>query len=210
MSWAMEIPSALSQARAAIRAPCRLVVLTGGPGAGKTALLELARRSLGPQIAILPEAASILFRGGFWRRSSLAASKAAQRAIFHVQREQERMVVEEQEFSFALCDRGTLDCLAYWPDTEQSFWRELGTRQQAEYDRYHAVIHLRTPSLDQSAEQPSPHPIGELVSPQEIDERILRIWDGHPNRHIVHGAQDFLLTVTTAIGLIRRVLPSHL
>jgi len=38
-----------------------LVVLTGGPGAGKTAFLEIARRNFCEHIAVLPEAASIVF-----------------------------------------------------------------------------------------------------------------------------------------------------
>ena len=41
----------------------RMVVITGGPGAGKTALLELARRDLCEHAAILPEAAGILYGG---------------------------------------------------------------------------------------------------------------------------------------------------
>ncbi len=31
------------------------MVLTGGPGAGKTAILELVRRTLCPHVALLPE-----------------------------------------------------------------------------------------------------------------------------------------------------------
>lgn len=43
------------------------VVLTGGPGAGKTALLELVRQSFCTHVKVLPEAASIVFGGGFPR-----------------------------------------------------------------------------------------------------------------------------------------------
>ena len=64
-----------------------LIVLTGGPGAGKTAVLEMLRRVVCPHVAILPESAGILFSGGFWRGTSIDAHKSAQRAIFHVQRE---------------------------------------------------------------------------------------------------------------------------
>ena len=105
---------------------CRLVVVTGGPGAGKTAVLEVARRSFCKKIAFPPEAAGIVFGGGFWRRPSLAGRKAAQLAIFHVQCQMERLVVEEGEAAFALCDRGTLDGLAYWPEPERD-------RQGAEF-----------------------------------------------------------------------------
>jgi predicted ATPase len=57
-----------------------LVVLTGGPGAGKTALLEIARRNFCEHIAVLPEAVSIVFGGGFWRKETAPARRAAQRA----------------------------------------------------------------------------------------------------------------------------------
>jgi adenylate kinase len=75
-------------------APCRLVVLTGGPGAGKTAVLEVVRRNFHRGVAVLPEAASILFSGGFPRRKDLPGHRAVQRAIYHVQRELERIALE--------------------------------------------------------------------------------------------------------------------
>lgn len=56
------------------------VVLTGGPGAGKTALLELLRQSFCEHVRVLPEAASIVFGGGFPRGNDLLNQRAAQRA----------------------------------------------------------------------------------------------------------------------------------
>lgn len=185
-----------------------MVVLTGGPGAGKTAILELARRSLDPRVAILSEAASILFRGGFKRHGTLPGRKAAQRAIFHIQHEQERMVLEEQEAEFVLCDRGTLDGLAYWPEGEESFWQELSTQQASEYARYHAVIHLRTPSAGHGYNHQNPLRIEDAENAHLIDERILRVWEGHPNRCIVNSTEDFLLKVNTAMGIINSLLPA--
>ena len=59
------------------------IVLTGGPGAGKTAVLELVRQHFCEHVHVLREAASVLFGGGFPRASSGAALRAAQRAIFY-------------------------------------------------------------------------------------------------------------------------------
>ena len=42
----------------------RRVVLTGGPGAGKTAVLELIRQNFCKHVKVLPESAGILFGGG--------------------------------------------------------------------------------------------------------------------------------------------------
>ena len=92
---------------------------------GKTAVLEMIRHMLCPNVTILPEAASILFGGGFWRKPSLPAKKAAQRAIYYVQRELEQMVTEDPESGTIICDRGTLDGLAHWPGTKQSFFKQI-------------------------------------------------------------------------------------
>ena len=73
----------------------RTVVLTGGPGAGKTAVLELLRRCCCRHLVVLPEAAGVVFGGGFPRGTLAYQRRAAQRAIFHVQRELESLVPPE-------------------------------------------------------------------------------------------------------------------
>src|SRR5262245_25592869 len=89
------------------RAP-KLLVLTGGPGGGKTAVLEIVRKHFCEHVVVLPEAATIIFGGGFPRGVSAAARRAAQRAIFHVQLELEAMAIEEGRAPVVLCDRGTV------------------------------------------------------------------------------------------------------
>jgi DNA helicase TIP49 (TBP-interacting protein) len=64
---------------------CR-IVLTGGPGGGKTTAADLYRREIGDDVVVVPEAATLLFSGGFPRAPGELARQAAQRAIFHVQR----------------------------------------------------------------------------------------------------------------------------
>jgi predicted ATPase len=102
----------------------RRVVLTGGPGAGKTAVLELIRQSFCSHVKVLPEAASVVFGGGFPREDDDACRRAAQRAIFHIQRELE-IVGDNHNPAVVLCDRGTIDGLAYWPGPIEDFWSFL-------------------------------------------------------------------------------------
>ena len=64
---------------------CR-IVLTGGRGGGKTTAADLFRREIGERVVIVPEAATLLFSGGFPRASTPPAIHAVQRAIYHVQR----------------------------------------------------------------------------------------------------------------------------
>lgn len=47
--------------------PPRRIVLTGGPGAGKTAVLEMMRKTLCEHVVVVPESAGIVFGGGFPR-----------------------------------------------------------------------------------------------------------------------------------------------
>lgn len=185
----------------------KLVVLTGGPGAGKTAVLELARRNFCEHITVLPEAASIIFGGGFIRRDSLPAKKAAQRAIFCVQRELERLVIEERKSAIILCDRGTLDGLAYWPSSNETFWQENEIERAQELKRYAAVIHLRTPGSHQGYNHNNPVRVETADQAALIDQRITEAWKEHPNRHFVESAQDFVAKAAQAINLIRRELP---
>lgn len=189
---------------------CRLLVVTGGPGAGKTAVLEIARRSFCKNITFIPEAAGIVFGGGFWRRGSVVGRKAAQLAIFHVQRQLERVVIEEGEAAFALCDRGTIDGLAYWPEPEQdaaSFFREIGTTRAAELARYHAVIHLKTPAWGHGYNHQNPLRVESAVEAQALDAGIMAAWAGHPNRIVIESSEDFLSKVTAAIQAIKANLP---
>lgn len=186
----------------------RRVVLTGGPGAGKTAVLELARRSLCEHVAVLPEAASIVFGGGFPRRPSVPGRAAAQRAIARVQRELERWVEEEDaRVTVALCDRGVLDGLAYWPGPPESFLAELSTTLEHELARYAAVIHLRTPPAGAGYDTRNPLRIETPEEAAALDARIEAVWRAHPRRFIVENAPDFLTKAQRALALFHAELP---
>lgn len=182
------------------------IVLTGGPGAGKTAILELVKRQFIGELAIIPESASVVFGGGFWRHDTLAGRKAAQRAIYYVQREFETMLAEEGQTLVALCDRGTVDGAAYWPDGFDEFWRELHTTQSAEYGRYAAVIHLRTPAIHQGYNGQNPLRIETALEAQLIDQRIHELWAGHPNVTVINSTDDFLLKANRALAAIQKEL----
>lgn len=182
------------------------IVLTGGPGAGKTAVLELARKHFCKHVMVLPEAAGILFSGGFPRTLVPNERAAAQRAIFHVQRELEAIADQRDELAVILCDRGTVDGAAYWPGPE-SMWEALGVERDEELARYDCVLHLRTPP---SNNYDNSNPL-RIETPEEavaIDERIVHAWDGHPHRIIIPSADGFLDKARVALDHLRTELPS--
>ncbi len=187
----------------------KLVVVTGGPGAGKTAVLEMARRSFCKHIAILPEAAGIVFGGGFPRLGSEAARCASQRAIYYVQRELEAVAFgHANEIVVALCDRGTVDGAAYWPQAQATYWDSLGTQAEAELRRYSAVVHLRTPALAQGFDHSNPLRVESAEQAAALDAKIAAAWGGHARRVEVPSTTDFLEKARLVLEIVRDELPA--
>ena len=184
----------------------RLVVITGGPGAGKTALLEMARRVSCEHVAVLPEAASIVFGGGFPRLRDDPSRRCSQRAIFHVQHELEELALGCPGVALALCDRGTLDGLAYWPGEPEAYWAELGTSRDEQLARYAAVIHLDVPPIEHGYAK-TPMRIESAEEAEAIDARIARAWSGHPRVTHVDSRADFLEKMNEGARVLQSLAP---
>lgn len=190
--------------------PCKFIVLTGGPGAGKTAVMEAARQIFAQSVSILPEAATIVYSGGFPRRNTVPSIRAAQRAIFRVQEELERFVIEDGASHVALCDRGIADGAAYWPDGMHAFYESIGMPMEKVFKRYSIVIHLRTPTLEFGYNLSNPMRTESPEQAAELDSRIERVWEGHPNRFIVPATETFTEKLEHVTDLIRAALPLSL
>lgn len=185
----------------------RLVVVTGGPGAGKTAVLELARRSLCDHVVVQPEAAGIVFGGGFPRQPTDHGRRAAQRVIWHAERQLEWLHQQERQAAVVLCDRGTLDGLAYWPGPPGELLAEVGTDAAAELARYHAVVHLRTPANAHGYNHENPLRTEDARVAREIDDRILELWSSHPDRTVIEESVDFAVKAEQALAAVAAHVP---
>jgi predicted ATPase len=183
----------------------RRVVLTGGPGAGKTAVLELIRFFFCDHVTRLPEAAGIVFAGRFPRSERPPLRQAAQRAIYHVQRELEA-VADTENAAVVLCDRGTVDCAAYWTGDGDLF-SAVGTTRAIELARYDAVIHLRTPTSPHAYNRENPLRIESMEEAAAIDARIALEWSAHSRVLVVDPTEDFLHKAARALALLRREVP---
>jgi hypothetical protein len=186
---------------------CRFIVLTGGPGAGKTAVMEAARQIFGHNVAILPEAASIVYAGGFPRLPSAHAVRSAQRAICRVQEELENFAQGPGYPAVALCDRGIADGAAYWPDGPESFYASIGLSREEVFARYHTVIHLRTPSLALGYNHSNPMRTESAEQAAQLCKQIERVWEGHPNRLVVPATETFTEKLDHVTQLIMAALP---
>lgn len=185
------------------------VVLTGGPGAGKTAVLEVLRRTARPDVRVLPEAAGIVFAGGFPRRPSHAARACAQRAIQHVQVELETLALAD-DATLVLCDRGVIDGVAYWPGDEDSFFAGAHMPRQAALARYDLVVHLLVPGDDAGYDRlGNPMRIETAAEARAIDARITHAWRGHPRIVTIADTPDFATKLERAVSAVTAAYPAR-
>jgi AAA domain-containing protein len=166
----------------------------------------MARRYFCRHVAITPEAASIVFGGGFPRSDSPTGRRAAQRAIFHVQRAIETVALASRQIAVVLCDRGTLDGLAYWPGSRQNFFKEFAIDFEEELGRYAAVVHVEVPALAWGYEKNRIRN-ESVAQARKIDRRIAQAWRGHPRVMTVGAQAGFLDKLAYAIELLRGELP---
>jgi hypothetical protein len=157
-------------------------------------------------VKVLPEAASVVFGGGFPREDDPECRRAAQRAIYHIQRELES-IGDNHNPAVVLCDRGTIDGLAYWPGAIEDFWSSLGTTREVELGRYDAVMHLRTPAAEHGYNHQNPLRTESPADAAEIDRRIAEAWSLHPRRFVVDSALDFLDKAAQALAILRNEMP---
>ena len=150
-------------------------------------------------------AAGIIFGGGFPRGDTLGLRRAAQHAIFYVQRELEESA-ETDNPAVVLCDRGTVDSAAYWPGPDE-LWSSVGMTLEKQLLRYDAVIHLRTPPPERGYNHQNLLRTESAAAAAEIDERLLRAWAQHPRRFIIGPSQNFLEKASRALHILRGEMP---
>lgn len=185
---------------------CRLV-LTGGPGGGKTTAADLFRRELGERVVVVPESATILFAGGFPRTREVEAQRAVQTAIFHVQRNLEDVQSALFRDRVLLCDRGTIDGAAYWPGGDGDFFTAMGTTFETELARYDAVVFFETAAVaGKSIEGGNPVRTESLSEAVALDRRLRDLWSRHPRFLLVPHTPSFLHKITTGLALLESLV----
>jgi len=189
------------------------IALTGGPGGGKTTAADLFRREIGERVVIVPESATILFAGGFPRVDEPAARRSIQRAVFEVQRNLEAVQRARYPGRVLLCDRGTLDGAAYWPDGADAFFAAMGTSAEDELARYEAVLFFETAALfGGDIEGGNPVRTESLQQAVELDGRLRSVYEGHPRFFLIRHDTSFLSKINAAITVLGTVVnggPPH-
>ncbi|MBL7669231.1 MAG: AAA family ATPase [Bdellovibrionaceae bacterium] len=185
---------------------CRIVV-TGGPGGGKTTAADLFRRELGEQVLVVPEAATLLFRGGFPRSEKIQVIKPSQQAIYHVQRNLEDAQSAIFGQRILICDRGTVDGAAYWPGDPDEFFATVRSSLHDELSRYDAVLFFETAAVGGlSIEGGNPVRIESLPQAIALDKRLKNLWSQHPNFNFVPHNPSFMKKINQALDCLTHLV----
>ena len=187
------------------------IVLTGGPGGGKTTAADLFRREIGKSVVIVPETATMLFTGGFPRVGEPKARAATQRAIFHAQVALEDIQGALYPGRVLLCDRGTIDGAAFWPEeAPQGFFETMETTLDEELLRYDAVIFFESAAVgDISIEGGNPARTESNEQARLLDMRLRQVWSKHPNFHFIPHSTSFFAKLRDGLGQLQEIVDDN-
>ena len=185
---------------------CRIVV-TGGPGGGKTTAANLFRREIGERVVVVPESATLLFGGGFPRIAEGSARAAAQRAIYRVQTNLEDVQSARFPERILLCDRGTVDGAAYWPGEPAEFFEAVSSTHERELARYDAVIFFETAAAGGNPiEDGNPIRIENNLEAVTLDQRLRTLWSKHERFVVVPHSASFMRKIMFALATLESIV----
>ena len=187
------------------------IVLTGGPGGGKTTAADLFRREVGAKVVIVPETATMLFTGGFPRVGDPKARTATQRAIFHAQVGLEDVQGALYPGRVLLCDRGTVDGAAFWPDeAPRGFFESVDTNLEEQLERYDAVIFFESAAVgDISIEGGNPARTESNEEARHLDVSLRELWSKHPNFHFIPHSVSFFAKLQAGLRQLQEIIDDN-
>ena len=167
----------------------RRIVLTGGPGAGKTVISRAIAADHPDRFVLVPEAATQVYDAlqTRWDKLDLEGRRDVQRKIYRLQVDQEDRTAQSNSGKTLLLDRGTIDGAAYWPEGPEDYWRDIGSTLESELTRYDAVIWLETSAALGLYDGDASNfcRFEDAQSAIESGKLLLKLWGGHPNlKHV--------------------------
>ena len=185
----------------------KFIVLTGGPGAGKTAALEMCRTEFADRLVIVPESATLLYSGGFPRYAQPKGVKIAQESIYLIQKALEKAQRTHYPRLSLLCDRGTVDGAVYWPRGSKEFFKAMKTTEKKEFSRYDLVLFLESAASHGDCIRSGNHYRTE--SPEQaavLDQKLKLLWSKHPHFQFIARQE----TLQEKIKIVRTTLQTVL
>ena len=160
------------------------IVLTGGPGAGKTVISQRIAVDYPERFALVPEAATQVYDAlqTRWDKLDTEGRRDVQRKIYRLQVDQEDRTAAANAGKVLLLDRGTIDGAAYWPEGPDDYWRDVGSTLDAELRRYDAIILLQTSAAVGLYDGDASNfcRFEDATAAIASDRLLESLWSGHP------------------------------
>jgi predicted ATPase len=184
------------------------IVVTGGPGAGKTSVWRELATTHAERLVAVPEVATLMFQHVFPSVQNPTERRAVQRAIYEVQRNLETVFeTRRAEGQALLCDRGVPDGAGYWPEGPGAFFGAMSTDWKSEIMRYDAVLFLETAAVGGlSIAAGNLTRTETLDAAISVDAQLRAVWAQHPNCVFVAHELEFAAKVARGCAVLREWL----
>lgn len=197
--------------------PITKIVITGGPGAGKTAALDRIKdvfTELGYTVLFVPETATSLISGGVapW---TCGTNLDYQRCHLRTQLLREEIFEQAagsmpSDRILIVCDRGAMSNKAYMTESEfQQLLDEFGMTEVELRDGYDAVFHLVTAEKGTEAFYTPDNNHARIETAAQaidLDDRDIAAWTGHPHFRVIDNETDFEVKLNNVIAEIMSFL----
>lgn len=178
------------------------IVITGGPCAGKTTLINCMEKiysNRGYHVLLISETATELISSGIapWTCRSNYEYKVLQ---MKMQLSKEKIFEEaarhlQKDKVLIICDRGCADNKAYMKKEEyEKILSEIGLSEVEARDHYDAVFHMVTAAKgaeEQYTLSNNKARTETIEKAVEIDDQIISAWTGHPHLRVIENTGDF-------------------
>lgn len=184
------------------------IAFTGGPNCGKSSIIKIVKEKFGDKVAVVPEAATILFAGGYPRTdSSPIHVEQAQKMIYFMIGELEELIEKTTDPEVLLCDRFSLDGFAFWPSGLDGFLQANGnTTLEKEFAKYEHLIYLPVPTDSKCYCNNNTTRTENVEQSLAIDKRIYDVVKDHPNFHKIENPNDYESKAQQVLEIVEKIL----
>lgn len=192
-----------------IFSPIPRVVITGGPGSGKSSVMDLLRYEKS-NLQFVPEVASIVI-GQLGIKPKKKINKFFQRLVHNTANLFETTSAQYATLegkSGIVLDRGLPDGAAYFEGGVGEYEEVLSTSIKQEYSRYKLVIFLDVPPKDvyEKIKENNPARTESYEEARERGDRTFEAWRHHPNLVVISNKGGWEAKVAKAREEIDKVM----
>lgn len=170
----------------------KMIVITGGPCAGKSTIIDRLKQDFSAY-HFIPEVATMLLESKAYPMPDPWTQEwqdGFQEKIVTTQLLLEKTTLSLSENKFIILDRGVLDGAAYMEGGVKEFCNRFNLTEKEVLDRYHSVIHLESlstmsPKMYEELLKTNKQRFETLEQAQHRERMTQEAWKNHPKRYIV-------------------------